>query len=557
MNSLGEKRDIIPIWKLSYEAAASPEITPTKSSPKTLITELKSDFLLDDFLKDKNLGKAADLLNASILEGREELSKTAASFILEAETRLPALDAISRTVLGISVPDITDHSITIGNLRTRLKETPQNPLAWVDLARAYAVVNEKEKSENAMWAALRYAHNHRWVSRMAARLFVHYEELSKAHRVLLMNSNLRSDPWLLSTELAVARLAEKPQKNWNQAKKLADSKLAPIHLSELTSSLATSEILSGADKKARLFFKQSLIAPTSNSLAQIKWADRSYKLGFSKQIETSLSHTSKAHEAKHWESYEKKQMHTALEHAHSWLKEEPYSSSPPQAITYIASIINNMPLVLETSVKGLKVNPSDTTLKLNYIFAQLSTLGYSNDLDQEAVEKSFRTLRTIMHAPDKNEAAHAIANIGMFAYRIGRTEVGKQHYDEAEAFFEKIKSPSTPFLLINHLREALIADCPWAIDIENRIRISIKQPSPTTAAAEYYLFKIDELRGQPGTWKEKFALPFTDSPHPDAKFAAIEYSTEDVLGKFWLPQDFEIKTDAINQLKQQTNLKKR
>lgn len=550
MNSLGEKRDIIPIWKLSYEAAASPEITPVKSSPKTGDTELKSDALLDEFLKNKSLGRAADLLNASILEDREELSKTAAKFILETETRLPALDAVSRKILGISVPDVTDHSITIGNLRTRLKENPQNPLAWVDLARAYTVINEKEKSENAMWAALRYSHDHRWISRMAARLFVHYEELSKAHKVLLMNSNLRSDPWLLSTELAVARLAEKPQKNWNQAKKLAESKLAPIHLTELTSSLATSEILSGADKKARLLFKQSLISPTSNSLAQIKWADRSYKLGFSKQIESSLTHTSKAHEAKHWEAYEKKQMHLALEHAHSWLKEEPYSASPPQAITYIASIINNMPLVFETSSNGLKVNPGDTTLKLNYIFAQLSTLGYNNSLDQEAIEKSFRTLRAIMHGPDKNEAAHAMANIGMFAYRIGRAEVGKQYYDEAEAFFERIKNPSAPFLLINHLRETLIADCPWAIEIENKIRTAIRQPSPTTAAAEYYLFKIDELKNQPGTWKEKFSTPFTEIPHPDAKVSAIEYSTEDILGKFWLPQDFETNTEAINQLKQ-------
>ncbi len=129
MNSLGEKRDIIPIWKLSYEAAASPEITPVKSSPTTGTTDPKSDSLLDDFLKNKSLGKAADLLNASILEGREELSKTAASFILETETRLPALDAISRKILGISVSDVRDHSITIGNLRTRLKENPQNPLA--------------------------------------------------------------------------------------------------------------------------------------------------------------------------------------------------------------------------------------------------------------------------------------------------------------------------------------------------------------------------------------------------------------------------------------------
>ena len=556
MNPFGESRDIVPIWKLSYEAASSPEITPIKSSSTLEVSELKSDDLLKEFLKDKSLGKAADLLNASILEGREELSKTAAEFIIDIKAKLPALNAISQKVLGISVPDSTDHSITIGSLRERLKETPQNPLAWVDLARAYTVINEKEKSEKAMWAALRYSHEHRWISRMAARLFVHYEELGKAHKVLLMNSNLRSDPWLLSTELAIARLADKPQKNWSQAKKLADSNLAPIHISELTSSLATSEILGGAEKKARSFFKQSLISPTSNSLAQIKWADRSYKLGFSKQIENSLTHVSKAHEAKHWEAYEKKQMHLALEHAQNWLKEEPYSASPSQAITYIASIINDMPLVLSASANGLKANPGDTTLKLNYIFGQLSTLGYNNDVNQEAIEKAFRTLRAVMHGLDKNEAAHSVANIGMFAYRIGRAELGKQYYDEAEIFFEKTKNPSAPFLLINHLRESLIAECSWSSQIEEKIRASIKQPSPTTAAAEYYLLKIDEIRNQPGTWKEKFSHPFSETPSQEPEIKAIEYSTEKLLRKFWLPQDFEAKSEIIKQLKQPQHTKK-
>ncbi|WP_431080397.1 hypothetical protein [Pseudomonas thivervalensis] len=557
MNPLGLKRDIIPIWKPSYEAAKSPELLAVKKQVPQVYAQDRSEVVLADFLSNKNLGTAADLLNASMLEGKSELSVIAAEYVLTSKEKLPALDAISRKVLGLKPLDSPfNHPNEIAALRSRLIDMPQNPIAWVDLARAYTVINEREKSEKAMWVALRYSNNHRWISRMAARLFVHYEELGKAHRVLLLNENLRSDPWLLSTELAVARLAGRPLKNWNQAKKLVAASMNPIHLSELSSSIATSEILGGADKKARAFFKQSLIAPTSNSLAQIKWADRSYKLGFGKQIEATLAHSNNAHEAKYWEAYEKKNMLLALRCADAWWKEEPYSVSPPRAITYLASIVNDMPLLLRAADIALKANPGDVVLKLNYLFAQIGTLGYATSVEGKTLEKVTRTLRAIMHGPDKSEAAHAIANIGMLAYRTGEFDLGKAYYDHAEDYFEKMKNPSRLFLLLNHLREALIAESDWSGDIVFRIKSFISQPQPViSAAGEYYLNKVEQLKKQPGTWKDKFSHAFID----DESFGgAVEpariISLEDASKKFWLPSDFYTANQALQLLKSERDI---
>ena len=554
MNTLGEKRDIVPIWRPAYEAAKSPELLPIKDRMPVQSAEPKTEQVLIDFLKDQNLGTAADLLNASLLEGDVARSVIAAQYIYDSSEQLPALQAISRRVLGLEAVDASVTVVTeIGMLRSRLAQNPQNPLGWVDLARAYTVINEKSKSEKAMWVALRYANNHRWIARMAARLFVHFDELGKAHRVLLKNENVKSDPWLLSTELAVSRLAERPLRYWNQAKKLVDSNILPVHLSELSSSIATSEILNGADKKARAFFKKSLIAPNSNSLAQLKWADRSYKLGFAQQIENTLAHTSSAHEAKYWEAYEKGHMWLALGHAHAWWLEEPYSASPPQAITYVASLVNDMQLLSRTAERGLKANPGDTTLKLNYLFSQLYGIGYEAEFARDNLEKVTRVLRTVMHGDDKNEAAHAVANVGMLAYRIGQPELGKEYYEQAELYYEKSKNTAQLFLLLNHLRESLIAGSPWAEELRDKIKSKLGQPkSISSVAAEFYLKQIQNLEGQSGTWKEKFALPFVSNDatlvgsHESGKKSS---SLESLAMRFWLPSDFVTANQALQKLK--------
>jgi hypothetical protein len=152
-----------------------------------------------------------------------------------------------------------------------------------------------------------------------------------------------------------------------------------------------------------------------------------------------------------------------------------------------------------------------------------------------------------MHGADKNEAAHAIANIGMLAYRLGQHKLGRTYYDLAESYYEKTKNPFQLFLLLNHLREALIAETDWTELLESKIRNTLKQPKAVASiAAEYYLCRIEELKKQPGTWKVKFSTVFPESPTiPAVSDITRALTLEDVSTKFWLPTDFITENDAL------------
>ncbi|WP_324726806.1 tetratricopeptide repeat protein [Pseudomonas chlororaphis] len=556
MKTPGANRDVVPIWKTAKEASASVEIKPIKQATSQSSTLLTSELLLAEFKRAHNLGVAAELLNIAWLEKNNEALRLSAEFIIDQKTAPPDLLRLSRTILGIgSSEQVNNSENSIAKLRNRLKENTNNPLVWADLARAYAIIHEPEKAEKSMLGALHYANNHRWIFRVASRLYIHFGDPTKALKLLHLNPNLKTDPWLLSTELAVSRLAERPLKNWNQAKKLVESSINPLHLSELASSLGTSEILGGADKKAKAYFKQALISPNSNSLAQVKWADRSFRLGFTKQINSSLEFISSAHEARHWECYEQKDMFKAIEYAKMWWSEEPYSTKPPQAISFIASLTNDLNLIHTTTKTALERNPNDTTLRLNDIYARVC-LYDSNPLhDYEITEKDIQYLKSVMNGNDSDYAAHAYANAGLIYYRSGQSDLGRAFYDMAKKQYEKHHTDATLFLLINHYRETLISETVWAKDILEELLVTVRNPkSILSPAADFYLQKINELAVTPNNWRTKFSRPFfieTDTP-PASRVEKHERFI-DVAQKFWLPDDILNKHQFLLLIKPDTS----
>ncbi|MEI2829469.1 hypothetical protein [Pseudomonas mosselii] len=557
MTPTDTKRDLIPIWKSTRDAAHSPELQPVKTQKPPPLQEPTTPGLLKEFIEHKNLGIAANLFNIATLENDTTATTIAAEFILNHPNSPPALISACHSALKhkLNSHSTTDVHLFIHATRKSLKDNVKNPLAWVDLSRAYATINEREKSERAMWSALHLTSNHRWISRMAARLFIHLEDTSKAQYALTRNENLKNDPWLLSTDLVLSRLSNRPLKHWKIAKNLVESSIKPIHLSELSSSLATTELINGASKKARNYFKQSLIAPTSNSLAQVKWADRSFLLGFSTQIENSLAVTANAFEAKYLEAYDKKDMFSALRYAMQWWEEEPYSSAPPQAIAYLAALTNDIPLLKKVSKESLQANPNDNTIQLNYIFSLLCDLRYTLEFRNESLEPIIKTLRTIMDSDEKSEAAHASANIGLIAYRLGQFDTGKMYYNWAASYYEKASKPAMLYLLVNHLRESLIAECSWSTSIKDQIKKQLQGANAFSApAAEYYLANIEDLEKLPGPWIEKLSKPFAQ-PTPnnnEIKPTPVErkiLSLDDMAEKFWLPQDILTTNELLRFLK--------
>lgn len=545
MNILEADRDVLPIWVSAAEAAKLPELSTadTKSRQGELFGSTPN--ILAEFEKTSTVGVAIELLNSAVIEGESQIAIRAAEFLLSAKGLPLTINTLVRDTLGLEAQTHEAvHTNAIAKLRARIKSGRDDPLAWVDLSREYAILGEKERSQRCMLVAIQLCSEHRWISRVAARSFVHFGEPDRAHDLLVRNPNIKSDPWLVATEMAVSRKAGKATKLWGQAKRFLDSNIKPIHISELASSVATNELISGADKKAKGFFKQSLIDPNQNALAQAKWAERNSSL--KKLVQVPMHTDIAAYEAQYWEAYSDKEILAALAFAKSWFEAEPFSSGPPLAISYLAALLDDYELITSASEKGLVANPSNATIRLNRIFAWLATTDFTlpSSENRDKAELYMRELRSILNGDEWSEAAHAMANIGMFFYRTGNPEEGRLRYQAAENLFERNAPSARIMLVVNHLREALIANTPWALDIlKSAHRLLTNPKSSATPGAEFYLEKIALLEKLPGEWKDKFISNHTLSPiheELDNKYRKppIIQPSRSIETTFWLPSEF-------------------
>jgi len=535
------ERDVLPSWLTSQQASALPELKPLRSSLIKNHLQPISPILMAELEAAPSVGIAVELLSVAITEHNTPAARSAAEY-LKRNNFMP--DSISRLIcqtLGDPLPPREESSLTpIGKLKRLLHEDPKNPLVWANLSREYAILGEKDSSIKAMLGALHTGMNHRWITRIAARVCVHFDEPDRAHALILRNENVRSDPWLIATEMAVSRKAEKNSKLLSIGKNFLESNISAKHLSELASSFATLELKNGADKKAKKLFKQSLIQPNQNALAQAKWAERSSSL--KKLVETPAYENVAAYEAQYWEAYSKKDMQNALLCAKQWFKEEPYSSGPAIAISYLASLLDDYDLVEKITTKGLIANPNNWTLKLNQIFAWIASSNLHSPTPS-VVEESKRVtqkLEELAQSSDWQIAAHAIANIGMYLYRTGDFASGKQSYQLAEEIYEKHASQFVVVIKTNHLRESLIADAPWAFDVLKEIRLLLSErASSATPGVEYYLEKISHLADSAGPWTERLSAAPSDTQKANADISSPGASSSrdevDMLSKFWLP----------------------
>uniref|UniRef100_A0A923FAQ3 Tetratricopeptide repeat protein n=1 Tax=Pseudomonas zanjanensis TaxID=2745496 RepID=A0A923FAQ3_9PSED len=545
MKHLDTDRDVLPAWMTSHSVAGMPELNSVKKNKAHFNAERLAPDILKEFNTTQTVGIATELLNVAIIENDHENAGIAAQFLKNKRFLSPSLIKLLHNSWDLQVPEKpTEHPISI--LKKQLTLSNNNPLIWVDLSREYAIFGEKERSIKAMLAALHYANDHRWITRIGARVFVHFNEPDRAHYILLKNPSIKADPWLIATEMAVSRKANRQSKLLSNGRNLLESNTPLIHMSELASSFGTLELLNGAEKKAKGFFKQSLLAPNQNSLAQAKWAERNSRL--KNLVNVPLDSNVVAYEAQYWEAYSKQNIPLAMDFAKAWYNQEPYSSGPAIAISYLAALLDDYKLLLQITTKGLIANPHNSTLKLNQIFAWIA----SNDINRIAsekpdlIDKFLRTLNLLAEHDDWSLKAHALANTGMFHYRTGNLETGRQQYNLAEEIYER-HAPNFRFvLLVNHLREALISDANWAQEIMIKAAALSKNIDATeNPGALFYFRKIEKLSNKTGDWLIKFK--HEGATHLLADELSNEHSNTkqithiDLESKFWLPERFSGK----------------
>ena len=436
-------RRIIPRWHSVERALRQGELRslrPKTDVPeKEIVAELTA--LEQEWLETKTLGAAAELVGAAHVIGERPSTADAARQLAEADTVPAAAREAADLVLrrGDDVADAEpglaeaatalapeEHRARavaeISRLRASLRREPRQPLAWVELARRYESLNQRQQAANAMAMALRLAPDNRFVLRSFSRLAVHHDDPERGHALLASSPRTRSDPWLLAGEIATASVANRQSRLIKHARRVIESgRFKPTDVAELASALATEELQADGRKKARKLFEQALIDPTENAVAQADWATRQYNGGFGlkpEHLETPDSFEARAHKAA-----EEGEWLEATANSWFWLASLPFAAAPGVFGSYQASVGGDFEQAAAIARAALLANPDEFMLHNNLAFSLLELDRVPEALDHlTAMERLKKT---------ELDETISLATHGLLAFRQGNPEEGRALYSES------------------------------------------------------------------------------------------------------------------------------
>ena len=445
MASIDPNRDrkVIPRWRPFHTTVNLGQMDSEKTPRETKPGE---DFLyskLQEWRARRTAIHASDLVGSAIVLGREKEVEDAAEYLVKMGSDISqwakelagvVFSSRQREEDKLETPPRTrksDLGEQIRKLRSLLRSEPRDAVLWVDLARVYCALGLSSKAEKCMEVGLGLAPDNRFVLRCASRFWIHLDNPEKAHDIIVRSNRTKHDPWLLSAEIATGGAAGRNSRLLRSALRiLAAREVAPAHLSELASAVATVELGTGLNKKVRKLFDLSLEEPTENSIAQAEWVSRREN---SMAFDTRLVQRPDVHEAAARISFKDGEWKTAAEKCRFWHFDQPFSSRPAIFGSFIsATALEDYVLSKDFAEAGLLGNPSDPTLRNNLAFA-LINLG-NTDLGERELSKIDEGAAT------SEDRVVIKATRGLLKFRTGRPEVGRKLYLEARDEAKKGKN---------------------------------------------------------------------------------------------------------------------
>jgi len=298
-------------------------------------------------------------------------------------------------------------------------DEPRNPILRIDLAWLYTILGLSAKAVQHLEIALSLAPSNRFVVRSAARFFVHEGDPERALRALRRAHGVRSDPWLLATEIGVSSILGRPSRLLRTGVALLEGRThSPSSTAELASAIASAELEAGHDRKSKALFRTSLIQPNENAVAQAEWASEKMR---ARLLEERHFAVPLSFEAIARESHQRGDWRASLDAAEQWLGDQPFSSQPAVHGSYVASVcladFAKAKLFIEN---GLRANERDVVLLNNLAFV----LASENQLD--AAEQAFE--RIDQGRLNNRQRIAITATRGLLAFRRGRIEEGREEY---------------------------------------------------------------------------------------------------------------------------------
>lgn len=462
-------RRVIPNWRNFGETCYMGEVGSYRQNP--IPARL---YPIDEYIEswgdNQNILFASELIGAAVTNDqvkREEVVN-AANFIIKNKDKANILQLELANSIITNAEQVRDKMPSeglldklssreeiwpkIAYLKLRISFYPYNPILYVEIARYYILLGQEDKAKQMMAVAQHLAPNNRYVSRCAARMWLHYDELEKAHDVITQNEMLKADPWLLASEISINMLRGRYSRNIKTAKALLNSaNYDPFSITELASTIGTLEYNEGANKKSRDFFHQSLVRPNDNSLAQAEWA-------VSKRIPLIIKGKEAVEVKGNYEAmfrykYQHDKFDDALEEAVDWLCDTPFSFEAALAGSKTAYIHLKKYDVAEKILNiGLNAHPNDPTF--------LNNLAYTYALDNkiEEAEKKLGQLEKQTKEDTDEITVCRKATKGLVFFKKKDIERGRSLYQEAITMAKDIGDQELVWnAVLNYLREEMLA----------------------------------------------------------------------------------------------------
>jgi tetratricopeptide (TPR) repeat protein len=464
-------RRVIPNWRSFRKTANLGELDNIKKqSSKSNYVNNSIDDYIEAWKENKTIPHAGDLISAAVSNGITDNTFVidAANFIIANPilTTKPQQSLAGRILFKIEPTNLLkrlenlsldDFDVfekqelirkKIKNIKFEIIQFPYNSILYVELSRNYSILGQSKKAKNAMKVALQLSPENRFILRSAVRLFIHSDELEFAHDLVRKNAMTNFDPWLTSTEIALATLRKRTSRFMKKGLEMVDSQnFSPFSFTELASSLGTVELLTGNSKKSRKLFQSALIAPNDNSLAQVEWASSKDPL---LNINPTAFKINYNYEAMALDYYHNNQQEEAFENTFRWFLDMPFSKRPVMFGSHIANTFLNDQEKSRAFLKaGLISHPNDPQI--------INNLVYSLALENNTKE-AFEHLKNInTEGIDKSTQICLKATRGLVYFRSGIPDLGRRNYLEAIEEAKGVKNHYFNWLaILNYTREEIL-----------------------------------------------------------------------------------------------------
>jgi len=435
-------RQIVPRWypyRIAWELGELASATPIEKPESKSMGEFERK--CHDWQLHRRLPYAIEVVGTALLFNitRNPVATEAAEFIISKESSASDVAVqLARQYINAdrtgeyTLPNtcFEDESAVhqmIASLKVYAREYPSNAVAWCDLAYYYSILGQIKHAETCMGTATYISRDNRFILRSAARCFLHLGAPDKALWLLRKSNLSKSDPWVISAEIAIAEAFKQSPKLVKRAQYvMQDSRFFPKSTSELAGTLGTLELKNGNKNKAKKLLKLSLIDPNENALAQAVWLTPDLgKEDFISGIKVIAQYEADARSF-----FRKKDYSSALNSSMAWLRFQPFSARPAVFGSYVASVcLRDDAKAADIIRRAMCASAESFLLQNNYAFA-LASIGKLDDADY-AIEKAARL--------QSNEGERNVLNAtrGLIHFRRGNIAQARELYQKAIDGFHK------------------------------------------------------------------------------------------------------------------------